>query len=174
MRHNGVTFLNWRLSVFIWFFLFLFPPVVCGDVRVRKRRRTERGGGSPPPDSDPLSDIELMKISPACQDKFAAGANRRFKFHKSSQFFIRSRNETLSVAAMRVSNPDGSPFGIDSCDPAQTPPAFLEIVGDDLPSTSSTQGPPTGCFRLVAAQVCLVPLCPLLSELALSAPSQSQ
>jgi hypothetical protein len=29
-----------------------------------------------------------------------------FQFHKRSQFFIRVHNETLSVAAMRVSNPD--------------------------------------------------------------------
>jgi hypothetical protein len=30
--------------------------------------------------------------------------NRRFKFQKRGQFFIRSHNETLFVAAMRVSN----------------------------------------------------------------------
>ena len=36
-------------------------------------------------------------------------ANRRFEFHKRSQLFIRSYNETLSVGAMRVSNPDRSP-----------------------------------------------------------------
>jgi hypothetical protein len=29
-------------------------------------------------------------------------ANRRFEFHKRSQFFIRSRNETLTVVAIRV------------------------------------------------------------------------
>jgi hypothetical protein len=34
--------------------------------------------------------------------------NRRFQFHKSSQYFIRSRNETLSVA-MCVGNPDVRP-----------------------------------------------------------------
>jgi hypothetical protein len=32
--------------------------------------------------------------------------NRRFKFEKSRQLFIRSRNEPLSVVAMRVCNPD--------------------------------------------------------------------
>jgi len=31
-----------------------------------------------------------------------------------SQLFIRVHNETLSVVAMRVCNPDRSPFGIDS------------------------------------------------------------
>jgi hypothetical protein len=34
------------------------------------------------------------------------GANRRFEFDKRSQLFIRVHNETLSVAAMRVSNED--------------------------------------------------------------------
>jgi hypothetical protein len=39
-------------------------------------------------------------------------ANRRFRFDKRCQLFFRSHNETLAVAAMCVSNPDGSPFGI--------------------------------------------------------------
>jgi hypothetical protein len=36
----------------------------------------------------------------------------QFKFDKRSQLFISTPNETLSVAAMRVSNPDCSPVGI--------------------------------------------------------------
>jgi hypothetical protein len=36
-------------------------------------------------------------------------ANRRFKFQKCCQLFIRLDNETLSVAAMRISNPNCSP-----------------------------------------------------------------
>jgi hypothetical protein len=35
--------------------------------------------------------------------------NRRFEFQKRSQLFIRSHNETLSVVAVRVCNPDRSP-----------------------------------------------------------------
>jgi hypothetical protein len=35
--------------------------------------------------------------------------DRRFKFDKRGQLFIRTHNETLSVAAMRVSNPDYAP-----------------------------------------------------------------
>jgi hypothetical protein len=38
--------------------------------------------------------------------------NRRFKFNESTQLFIGTHNETLSVVAMRVSNPDRSPVGI--------------------------------------------------------------
>jgi hypothetical protein len=38
--------------------------------------------------------------------------NCRFQFQKRRQFFIRTHNETLSVATMRVSNPDRSPVAI--------------------------------------------------------------
>jgi hypothetical protein len=41
-----------------------------------------------------------------------ARANRRFEFEKRSQLFIGVHNETLSIVAMRVSNPDRSPVGI--------------------------------------------------------------
>jgi hypothetical protein len=37
--------------------------------------------------------------------------NRRFEFQKRSQLFIRAHNELLSVAAMRICNPDRSPVG---------------------------------------------------------------
>jgi hypothetical protein len=39
-------------------------------------------------------------------------SNRGFKFQKRGQLFIRVRNETLSVAAVRVGNPDCSPVAI--------------------------------------------------------------
>jgi hypothetical protein len=45
-------------------------------------------------------------------NKFAATADRGFKFQKRSQYFIRPHNETLSAAAMRVSNPDRPAFTI--------------------------------------------------------------
>jgi hypothetical protein len=44
--------------------------------------------------------------------EFAASANRGFEFDKRRQFFIGPHNETLSVVAMRISNPDRSPVGI--------------------------------------------------------------
>jgi hypothetical protein len=37
--------------------------------------------------------------------------NRRFKFQKRSQLFIGTHNETFSIVAMRVCNPDCSPVG---------------------------------------------------------------
>jgi hypothetical protein len=42
----------------------------------------------------------------------AHSQNRRFKFEKRRQFFIRTPNETLSVVAMRVDYKDGLPIGI--------------------------------------------------------------
>src|SRR6266516_5334448 len=56
--------------------------------------------------------------------KLAASADRRFEFDKRSQLLIRTHEETLSVAAMRVTNPD--------CTPATKPTgaAALLIVQD--------------------------------------------
>jgi hypothetical protein len=39
-------------------------------------------------------------------------ASRRFKLHKRGQLFIRAHNEALPIAAMRISDPDRSPAGI--------------------------------------------------------------
>jgi hypothetical protein len=39
-------------------------------------------------------------------------ARDSFKFDKRSQLFIRLYNEPLSVAAVRICNPDRSPVGI--------------------------------------------------------------
>jgi hypothetical protein len=41
-----------------------------------------------------------------------SGANHRFKHKKRRQLFIRMYNETLSVIAVCVCNPDRSPVGI--------------------------------------------------------------
>jgi len=43
---------------------------------------------------------------------YSSGANRQFKFQKRGQLFVRVHNEPLSVAAMRVNNPDRSPLRI--------------------------------------------------------------
>jgi hypothetical protein len=50
------------------------------------------------------------RIATLC--RFVHGSNRRFKFHKRRQLFIRTHNKTLSVAAVCVSNEDRSPVGI--------------------------------------------------------------
>jgi len=38
--------------------------------------------------------------------------DRPFQFQKRGQFLISMHNEALSVIAVRVSNPDCSPFGV--------------------------------------------------------------
>jgi hypothetical protein len=58
------------------------------------------------PDSDPFSDAEFAKNLACLSSKIAASADRRFQFDKRRQLFIGTNNETLSDAAMRVSNPD--------------------------------------------------------------------
>jgi hypothetical protein len=67
-------------------------------------------GESPPPDSDPFSDTEFGKNLASLSSGFVAGPSCRLKLDKRSQLFIPTRNETLSVAAMCVSNPDRSPL----------------------------------------------------------------
>jgi hypothetical protein len=42
-----------------------------------------------------------------------ASVNFRFQLHKRGQLFIRTHNVPLSVAAMRVNDPDCSPARID-------------------------------------------------------------
>jgi hypothetical protein len=64
------------------------------------------------PDSNPLETRSLEKITPACQARNPQPGIRRFEFEKSSQFFIRVHNETLSVVAVRIRNPDCLPSGI--------------------------------------------------------------
>src|SRR6266545_273564 len=43
VRHSGVTFLNWRMSVFMMCSSFVFPAELFLEARVRKGRRTEQG-----------------------------------------------------------------------------------------------------------------------------------
>jgi hypothetical protein len=53
--------------------------------------------------------------------------NRRFKFDKRSQLFIRPHNEAPSVIAVRVRNKDGLPVGIDTGNTAPTQPLLLRL-----------------------------------------------
>jgi hypothetical protein len=49
---------------------------------------------------------------PICQINSHQAQIAEFQFDKRSQLFIRVNNETLSVVAMCVRNPDCSPAGI--------------------------------------------------------------
>jgi len=52
-------------------------------------------------------------------------SNCRFQFQKIGQFLIREYNETFSVVAMRVSNPDCSPVELIAEIQPQLQPALL-------------------------------------------------
>jgi hypothetical protein len=54
-------------------------------------------------------------------------ANCRFQFHKRSQLFIRTHNETLSVIAMSVSNKDHSPLQSTADTQPELQPALLRL-----------------------------------------------
>jgi hypothetical protein len=76
-------------------------------LQVRNRRRTERGNALRLI-QDQLSDADFGKNLANPSNQFTATANHRFEFQKRRQLFIRAHNETLSVVAMRVCNPDCS------------------------------------------------------------------
>jgi len=60
--------------------------------------------------------------------------DRRFEFQKRGQLLIRSHNETLSVVAMRVSDPDRSPLARSTDATQPTPSGLTDIVADDFPA----------------------------------------
>ena len=49
------------------------------------------------------------------------------------QFFLRLHYKALSVAAVRVGDPNRSPLRINGCDTAPTPTGFAQIVSHDFP-----------------------------------------
>jgi hypothetical protein len=49
---------------------------------------------------------EKARSGEACKTTQRDARNRRLKFHKRSRLFIRTRNETLSIVAMCVNNPE--------------------------------------------------------------------
>jgi hypothetical protein len=59
-----------------------------------------------------LATPSFEKISPARQAQSATSLNDRFESDKRGQLFIRTHNETRSVVAVSVRNPDRSPLGI--------------------------------------------------------------
>jgi hypothetical protein len=67
------------------------------------------------PDSELFNGVESVSESHRVNlvlQLIERGSNRRFQFQKRGQCFIRAHNETPSVVAMCVNNPDCSPFGI--------------------------------------------------------------
>jgi len=52
------------------------------------------------------------KLSPPCRGYSAASTNRKFQFQKRRQPFLGLHDVRLSIAAMRVSDPDRSAVAI--------------------------------------------------------------
>ncbi|PYJ89342.1 MAG: hypothetical protein DME71_10045 [Verrucomicrobia bacterium] len=62
--------------------------------------------------------------------RLAESASRRLQFHKRSQLFIRVHNKPLSVAAVRVNNPDCPPLSRTSTRPgagSARPPTLMML-----------------------------------------------
>jgi hypothetical protein len=56
-----------------------------------------------------------------------------FDFQKRCQLFIPAPNESLSIVAVRINDPDRSPVGINCSNAAPTPTGFAEFVGNSFP-----------------------------------------
>src|SRR5467141_1965850 len=56
------------------------------------------------------------------------------KFKKRWEQFIRPNDKPLPVVAMRINDPERSPFRIQGWDPAETPTGLAELIGDDFPA----------------------------------------
>jgi hypothetical protein len=54
----------------------------------------------------------FFRKSPSARQSDLPQARCCFEFEKRREYFIRVHNETLSVVAVRVRNPDRSPIGI--------------------------------------------------------------
>ncbi|MGC1323153.1 MAG: hypothetical protein WA849_13295 [Candidatus Udaeobacter sp.] len=60
---------------------------------------------------NPRQSVELY-FTPSAVRRAFRRTNRRFEFQERRQFVIGTHNVTFAITAMRVSNPDHSPVGI--------------------------------------------------------------
>jgi hypothetical protein len=99
-------------SVDSWFFLlFLFPRYV--DSITGPEGAKNAAGETSSDRSDPFSQrVKHSKNAAGLSIEIATRAGSRFELRKRRQLFIRVHNQTLSVVAVRVNNPDRSPVGI--------------------------------------------------------------
>jgi hypothetical protein len=106
---------------------FLFPAGLTQLIAGPEGAKNP-AGTSPPPDSDPFSYVEFGKDLVRLSSQFAASADSRFEFQKHGQLFIRTRNDTLAIVAMRVNNPERFPVAIHFRHTAPTPSGFAQIA----------------------------------------------
>src|SRR5215472_1272518 len=95
MRDITIALLS-EINGFIWFFLSL-PPLSCFSWVAGPEETKNRAGRSPPPDSRP---VQRRTVS---QESRLLVKPNRCDFEPLPA--VRERNETLSIATMRVSNP---------------------------------------------------------------------
>ena len=90
--------------------------------------------------SSEMSSNQAMErtAGPKAMIRLELTARRHFQLHKCSQFFVGVYNEPLSIVAMRVSNPDRSPVGIERPRHGPTPTGFVEIGGNNFPQLLPT------------------------------------
>ena len=88
-------------------FLLVLSVVDLCDYRSERGGESGEGLSCPTPDSGPFNDVEFWKNLVRMSRQFAASANRHFEFQKRRQLFIHTHNETLSIIAACVCDPDG-------------------------------------------------------------------
>jgi hypothetical protein len=88
-----------------------FFPVELIELVAGPERAKNLAGKYPPPDSDPFFFNDGRVRVVGLWDLSRTSGHRRETrlFLESHRLFIRSHNETLSIAAMRVNNSDRSP-----------------------------------------------------------------
>jgi hypothetical protein len=88
-------------------------------------------------------------------DHFPRLRESQIRVQKRRQFFVGPHNKTLSVIAMCVNHPDGSPTRINGSDQRKLPTAFLKIVCDDFPvfhfRAQSCQSESAFCHEIVTS-----------------------
>jgi hypothetical protein len=94
--------------------LLIFPILPVGlTPRDCNSEKEEETAGKRLPALTPVPDcVEFGKNLAKQSRQFAASANRRFKFHKRRQLFVRTHNETPSVVTVCISNEARSALGI--------------------------------------------------------------
>src|SRR5215510_4040490 len=95
MRNTGMMYFG-RINGFM--FLLPFPRCSSRCGIAGPEGGEESGGECSPTDSDPFSNADFGTNLADASKQFAASANRRFEFQKRRQLFIRSHNETFSLA----------------------------------------------------------------------------
>jgi hypothetical protein len=89
------------------FSFLLFFPAALSQLVAGPEGAKILAGKWPPPDSDPYDGVDSGENYATL-----SSPNRRFQFHKRAEYFVGAHDETPSVVAVSVNNPDRSPVGV--------------------------------------------------------------